>query len=261
MNSMNKTYTQNSPPKSSSGFGTMPSGSKTSSATPRNVPGAASTSGACSRMANARASSPWPAASPGRRTPRRPGPRTSPATIRQSEPLGRAEGPPSLSLADGRDPSPAPRGSSSSTTPASPSRASTPSASSINTAANWARRPMTGGRRQRRPRLAPGQPRPVSLKSLAEILPRRKVTCARGPRGNCRPSSPGSGSGLGRVGPRGCAGAEPIWLMIEERSDGQIQYAFSNLPPRTSRIRAVRLWKSRWPVEQGYQQMKEELRL
>jgi SRSO17 transposase len=29
----------------------------------------------------------------------------------------------------------------------------------------------------------------------------------------------------------------------------------------TSRIQAVRLWKSRWPVEQGYQQMKEELGL
>ena len=38
-------------------------------------------------------------------------------------------------------PSPAPRGSSSSTTPASPSRASTPSASSGSTAAPWARRP------------------------------------------------------------------------------------------------------------------------
>ena len=59
----------------------------------------------------------------------------------------------------------------------------------------------------------------------------------------------------------GCAGAEPIWLLIEERADGQIQYAFSNLPVGTSRIQAVRLWKSRWPVEQGYQQMKEELGL
>lgn len=49
--------------------------------------------------------------------------------------------------------------------------------------------------------------------------------------------------------------------MIEERSDGQIHYAFSNLPASTSRIKAVRLWKSRWPVEQGYQQMKEELGL
>ena len=63
------------------------------------------------------------------------------------------------------------------------------------------------------------------------------------------------------MGTGGCAGAEPIWLLIEERADGQIQYAFSNLPVGTSRIQAVRLWKSRWPVEQGYQQMKEELGL
>jgi SRSO17 transposase len=49
--------------------------------------------------------------------------------------------------------------------------------------------------------------------------------------------------------------------LIEEQSDGTIKYAFSNLPARTSRIQAVRLWRSRWPVEQGYQQMKEELGL
>ena len=59
----------------------------------------------------------------------------------------------------------------------------------------------------------------------------------------------------------GCAGAEPIWLLIEEQADGKIQFAFSNLPADTSRLQAVRLWKSRWPVEQGYQQMKEELGL
>src|SRR5262245_65914579 len=33
------------------------------------------------------------------------------------------------------------------------------------------------------------------------------------------------------------------------------------MPADTRRIQAVRLWKSRWPVEQGYQQMKEELGL
>jgi SRSO17 transposase len=33
------------------------------------------------------------------------------------------------------------------------------------------------------------------------------------------------------------------------------------LPAGTSRVKAVRLWRSRWPVEQGYQQMKEELGL
>jgi SRSO17 transposase len=120
----------------------------------------------------------------------------------------------------------------------------------------------TGGRSRRRPRLAEGQPRPVSLKSLAEALPRREVTWREGTKGKLSARFawvrvwPGQGWAQGA-----CAGADPIWLLIEERSDGQIQYAFSNLPPRTSRIKAVRLWKSRWPVEQGYQQMKEELGL
>ena len=57
-----------------------------------------------------------------------------------------------------------------------------------------------------------------------------------------------------------CAGAAPVWVLIEKRADG-FKYALSNLPAGTSRLRAVRLWKSRWPVEQGYQQMKEELGL
>jgi SRSO17 transposase len=120
----------------------------------------------------------------------------------------------------------------------------------------------TGGRSRRRPRLAENNPRPVSLKSLAESLPRRKVTWREGTKGKLSAQFawvrvwPGQGWAEGA-----CAGADPIWLLIEERSDGQIQYAFSNLPPRTSRIKAARLWKSRWPVEQGYQQMKEELGL
>ena len=58
-----------------------------------------------------------------------------------------------------------------------------------------------------------------------------------------------------------CAGAAAIWLLNEEQSDGTIKYAFSNLPANTSRLKAVRLWRNRWPVEQGYQQMKEELGL
>ena len=58
-----------------------------------------------------------------------------------------------------------------------------------------------------------------------------------------------------------CAGKGPIWLLIEEQADGKIKYAFSNLPEGTAMRKAVRLWKSRWPVEQRYQQMKEELGL
>ena len=58
-----------------------------------------------------------------------------------------------------------------------------------------------------------------------------------------------------------CAGAGPVWLLIEEQAEGKLKFAFSNLPPGTRCRKAVRLWKSRWPVEQGYQQLKEELGL
>jgi SRSO17 transposase len=123
-------------------------------------------------------------------------------------------------------------------------------------------RPSTRGRPPSHPHLADGSPRPVSLKSLAERLPRRKVTWREGTKGKLAAKFawvrvwPAQDWAQGR-----CAGADPLWLLIEERADGKIQYAFSNLPACTRRIQAVRLWKSRWPVEQGYQQMKEELGL
>jgi SRSO17 transposase len=120
----------------------------------------------------------------------------------------------------------------------------------------------TGGRPRRRHRLAEGSPRPVSLEELAARTPRHKVTWREGTKGPMWGRFawlrvwPGQGWATGD-----CAGAGPIWLLIEEQADGKLKYAFSNLPADTSRIRAVRLWRSRWPVELGYQQMKEELGL
>jgi SRSO17 transposase len=120
----------------------------------------------------------------------------------------------------------------------------------------------TGGRPQKRHRLEEGSPRPVSLKDLAARAPRRKVTWREGTKGPMWGRFawlrvwPGQGWATGD-----CAGAGPIWLLIEEQADGKLKYAFSNLPAGTSRIKAVRLWRSRWPVELGYQQMKEELGL
>ena len=122
--------------------------------------------------------------------------------------------------------------------------------------------PSRGGRPRTVPRLAEESPRPITLGELAQSLPRRKVTWREGTKGKLS----GRFSWV-RVWPahgweRGaCAYAEPHWLLIEEQADGKIQFAFSNLPVGTSRLQAVRLWKSRWPVEQGYQQMKEELGL
>src|SRR3954462_9585299 len=100
----------------------------------------------------------------------------------------------------------------------------------------------TGGRPQKRRRLAEGSPRPVSLKELAARTPRRKVTWREGTKG---PMS-GRFAWL-RVWPAGgwaageCGSAGPIWLLIEEQAGGKLKYAFSTLPADTSRIKAVRL--------------------
>jgi SRSO17 transposase len=127
----------------------------------------------------------------------------------------------------------------------------------------WSVPPWRGrGRRPTRPRLTDDSPRPVGLKGLAARTPLRKVTWREGTKGKLSGRFawlrvwPAQGWAAGD-----CALAEPIWLLIEEQADGKLKYAFSNLPASTNRIRAVRLWKSRWPVEQGYQQMKEELGL
>jgi SRSO17 transposase len=128
---------------------------------------------------------------------------------------------------------------------------------------HWAVPPWSGrGPRPTRPRLTDDSPRPVSLKDLAARTPLRKVAWREGTKGKLSGRFaglrvwPASGWEAGR-----CAAAGPIWLLVEEQADGKLKYALSNLPADTSRLRAVRLWKSRWPVEQGYQQMKEELGL
>jgi SRSO17 transposase len=118
------------------------------------------------------------------------------------------------------------------------------------------------GRRPERMQLAEGSPRPVPLAELARGVKLRRVTWREGTKGKLSGRFawlrvwPGQGWQTGD-----CAGKGPIWLLIEEQADGKIKYAFSNLPEGTSMRTAVKLWKSRWPVEQGYQQMKEELGL
>jgi SRSO17 transposase len=120
----------------------------------------------------------------------------------------------------------------------------------------------SSGRPQTRPRLAGGCPPPTSLGELAKTVKRRKVAWREGTKGMLSGRFawlrvwPATGWQTGQ-----CAGKGPLWLLIEEQGDGKIKYAFSNLPEGTGMKAAVRLWKSRWPVEQGYQQMKEELGL
>ena len=103
----------------------------------------------------------------------------------------------------------------------------------------------------------------MALSTLAEKIQRGRVAWREGTKGQLSGDFawlrvwPGRGWTTGD-----CADARPLWLLIEKQGeDGPVKFAFSNLPAGTSRIAAVRLWKSRWPVEQGYQQLKEELGL
>jgi SRSO17 transposase len=127
----------------------------------------------------------------------------------------------------------------------------------------WALPEWSGrGRRPQRLQLTADSPRPVVLAELAKKVRLRRVSWREGTKGKLSGRFawlrvwPGQGWQAGE-----CAGKGPIRLLIEEQADGTIKYAFSNLPEGTSLPKAVRLWKSRWPVEQGYQQMKEELGL
>lgn len=129
---------------------------------------------------------------------------------------------------------------------------------------SWVHPPRTGrrGPNPRRWALAPDAAPPVTVEAVAEGLALRRVSWRDGTKGKLS-----ARFGWVRVWPardwkKGfCAGARPMWLLVESRDDGQVQYALSNLPATTSRLRAVRLWKQRWRVEQGHQQMKEELGL
>jgi len=102
----------------------------------------------------------------------------------------------------------------------------------------------------------------VALQELAKQVRLRKVTWREGSKGKLSARFAWLRVWPGHDWQHGsCAEAPPVWLLIEEQADGTLKFAFSNLPPGTSCKKAVRLWKSRWPVEQGYQQLKEELGL
>jgi SRSO17 transposase len=125
----------------------------------------------------------------------------------------------------------------------------------------WVHPTQTGrGRPRSRARLADESPRPVAVGELVKRVKLRTVCWREGTKGKLT----GGFAWLRVWAAQGwatgdCVDAKPLWLLIEEQADGKLKYAFSNLPANTSCIAAVRLWKSRWSVEQGYQQMKEEL--
>ena len=129
--------------------------------------------------------------------------------------------------------------------------------------------PQSGrGRRPSRAYLAEHGPRPVGIRTLAETLERTAVCWREGTKGKL-----GAEFAWMRVWPahrwRNGVPADAIpdaeatarWLLVEWRKDGTVKYALSNLPPDATIERAVGLWKERWQVERGYEQLKGELGL
>ena len=124
------------------------------------------------------------------------------------------------------------------------------------------------GRPPTRRYVAADTPQPVVVKQLAETLERTSLSWRQGTKGPLHAEF-----AWVRVWPahrwqHGRAAddmpdleSEARWLLVEWRIDGSIRYALSNLPAETPLVHAVELWKSRWHVEQGYQQLKEELGL
>jgi SRSO17 transposase len=109
---------------------------------------------------------------------------------------------------------------------------------------------------------------PVAVKQLAEDLERTPLSWRRGTTGELHAEFAWLRVWPAHRWQHGRAAedvpdvhAEARWLLVEWRTDGSIRYALSNLPPETPMRHAVRLWKTRWQVEQGYQQLKEELGL
>jgi len=138
-------------------------------------------------------------------------------------------------------------------------------------APTWAVRPASASRKGRAPErwyLTPEMPTPVAVKTLAQSLARTVVTWRQGAKGPLR----GEFAWV-RIWPtphwqNGRAAAdephpatEGRWLLVDWRADGSVKYAISNLPEFATLEQAVALWKQRWQVERGYQQLKEELGL
>lgn len=122
------------------------------------------------------------------------------------------------------------------------------------------------GRPRKYPPLAPIHPRPVKVSELGRQIEEdawERLELRRDSRGEplmveavSRRVWPAQGYRKGRV-------HEEVWLIIERRRQGldtfELRYYFSNMPQEIPTLEMVRRFHERYWIEQGYQQLKEEL--
>jgi SRSO17 transposase len=124
------------------------------------------------------------------------------------------------------------------------------------------------GRPATRAYLGEDGPQPVAIRILAESLERTTVCWREGTKGKLEAEFawvrvwPAHRWQMGVPAdaiPDAASAAR--WLLVEWRRDGTIKDALANLPPDTTLEQAVGLWKERWQVARGYEQLKGELGL
>jgi SRSO17 transposase len=127
----------------------------------------------------------------------------------------------------------------------------------------WVRRPKPRhGRTSQRWWPAADSPRPIAVGELAGRLPLARVGWRDGTKGQLSARFAWVRVWVAAGWHHGVLVQPPEqWLLVEEQPGGEIKFALSNLPADAPVLEAVRLWKQRWRIEQGHQQMKEELGL
>lgn len=125
-----------------------------------------------------------------------------------------------------------------------------------------------GGRPRKYPPLPPAHPSPVKVSELGRQIEEEAwehLELRRDSRGAplvveavSRRVWPAQGYRKGIV-------QEEVWLLLERRWQGrdsfELRYYFSNMPQNMPTLEMVRLFHERYWIEQGYQQLKEELGL
>jgi SRSO17 transposase len=124
------------------------------------------------------------------------------------------------------------------------------------------------GGKKKHPKLVETNPLPVKVSELGKCIDEKdwehleiRKDCLDKPlviEAVSRRVFPSQGYRIGRV-------HEEVWLIIERRrkDDGghELRYFFSNMPQAMPTLEMVRLFHERFWIEQGYQQLKEELGL